>query len=68
MEPGDYGRARSNGVWMCKTPSGYGGNLSRHEVVEHEDGRITVSPSILVSSEAGRDWHGYLKNGVWYEV
>jgi hypothetical protein len=38
-------------------------------VVEHEDGTITVSPSILVStSRDGKPlevWHGFLERGVW---
>ncbi len=81
-EPGDYGLV--DGVWFCKTPypemdyedgppTGLGGNLSNHQVVEHDDGTITVSPSILVWTEWGEDrvrheWHGYLEQGVWREV
>jgi hypothetical protein len=42
-------------------------NLSRHDVVEHEDGTITVSPSILVTQGEGRQWHGYLERGIWRE-
>ena len=56
--------------WYCTTPNGLFGNLSAHRVVEHEDGTITVSPSILVTS--GHDhkepsWHGFLERGVWRE-
>jgi hypothetical protein len=64
-----YGTA--NGTdWFCTTPNGLFGNISRHSVTEHEDGTITVSPSILVTS--GRDgrapsWHGFLERGVWRE-
>jgi hypothetical protein len=73
MQPGDYGRARSDGVWCCRTPNGRGGNLSAHEVVEHDDGTITVSPSILVMSETihgseREEWHGYLERGIWRSV
>lgn len=54
--------------WMCKSPNGHAGNLSRHEVVEHEDGTITVTPSILISDGKGTTfWHGYLTAGVWRE-
>lgn len=76
-EPGDYGRWTPDGVWFCRTPGGEGehqrftGNLSRHDVVEHDDGTITVSPSILVNSRwAGEEfsWHGYLERGIWREV
>ena len=51
--------------WMVRTPNGHLGNLGNHEVVEHEDGTITVSPSILVSDPSGELWHGYLEGGVW---
>jgi hypothetical protein len=69
-EPGDYGRW--NGTWYCKTPSNaegnsFLGNLSGHDVREHEDGTLTVSPSILVSEgRADREvWHGFLERGIW---
>ena len=39
-------------------------NLAAHTVVEHEDGTITVSPSILVSSPHRGQWHGFLERGV----
>lgn len=72
-EPGDYGRWQN--VWFIRCP-GEGdpvltGNLSNHDVAEHEDGTITVSPSILTTARwAGVDhtWHGYLERGVWREV
>lgn len=67
---GSYGRVERDGspVWYVKTPNGHVGDVSRHEVVEHDDGTITVSPSILVSSGARELWHGYLERGVWREV
>lgn len=58
----------SDGVrtWMVRTPNGHLGNLGAHDVVEHEDGTITVSPSILVSNpQQGELFHGYLDRGVW---
>jgi hypothetical protein len=69
MEPGGYRRAA--GEWECVAPDGSRGNLSAHEVTEHKDGTITVSPSILI--RGGRDvqqelWHGYLEHGVWRSV
>lgn len=57
--------------WICCAPNGHGGNLARHTVIEHEDGTITVSPSILISTsrDGGKTmielWHGYLERGVW---
>ena len=46
------------------------GNLTNHEVKEHEDGTITVAPSILIGvRESGKEqWHGFLEHGVWREV
>lgn len=67
MKPGDYGRGR-DGTWLCRAPNGYGGNLSGHEVVEHDDGTITVSPSILICRRPEGEWHGYLEHGIWREV
>lgn len=46
------------------------GCLSGHKVVEHEDGTITVSPSILISYSGGEgdfSWHGFLERGIWRE-
>lgn len=69
MEKGDYGKWRDQ--WWCRTPSDEWavGNLSQHEVVEHEDRTITVSPSILVTMpQDGKDielYHGYLVKGEW---
>jgi hypothetical protein len=68
LASGEYARA-SNGVWHCATPNGHAGNLALHDVTEHEDGTITVSPSILVTTYRGGGevelWHGYLERGAW---
>jgi len=65
--PGDYGRLR--GEWYGNPPRGGLGCFSGHEVTEHEDGTITVSPSILIDDgRPERRWHGYLERGVWREV
>lgn len=58
---------RQNSTWWCITPNGLYGNLSAHSVTEHEDGTITVAPSILVTGH-DRSWHGYLEKGVWRNV
>lgn len=52
--------------WHAVTPDGRDVNLANHQVTEHEDGTITVSPSILVwgGGQPG-EWHGYLERGVW---
>lgn len=65
LEPGDY--VKRGSVWWC-VPPGHPfllGNLSKHTVVEHEDGTITVSPSIRVTGHEGDSWHGFLERGVW---
>ena len=67
--PGSIWKAPS-GVWYCHAPGdkGYSGNLAQHEVTEHEDGTITVSPSILITNPRDGQWHGFLERGEWREV
>lgn len=63
---GDYGMDR--GVWYGRPPGFHLGSLEKHDVVEHDDGTITVSPSILHTEVRGDEtltWHGYLERGVW---
>jgi hypothetical protein len=69
--PGEYGMM--SGRWYACTPAGHLGDLSNHDVAEHEDGTITVSPSILVTGfddekQEKTIWHGYLERGIWREV
>lgn len=65
-EPGDYGQWE--GGWYCKPPDEPNrlGNISAHQITEHDDGTITASPSILIRG-GGDDgeWHGFLEKGVW---
>jgi hypothetical protein len=49
--------------WYIVDPAGAPGTLVTHAITEHDDGTITVSPSILDSRPAG--WHGWLERGVW---
>ena len=64
MKPGDFGKWE--GVWYCRPPWKHAlGNLARHKVEEHDDGTITVSPSILIDCGERETWHGYLEHGVW---
>lgn len=58
---------RKDACWVGITPNGLLSSLANHTVTEHEDGTITVTPSILTRS-AGREWHGYLERGVWRTV
>ena len=73
LEDGEYGWHAEHQKWYCKPPTKEGfysgqGSLGNHTVVEHEDGTITVSPSILIGGHHGKQWHGYLERGVWREV
>jgi len=63
-EPGDYYLHPTAG-WLGMTPDGQLTGLRGHQVVEHEDGTITVSPSIMVNQGRPDEWHGYLERGVW---
>lgn len=69
LRPGEYMKGAAN--WWARTPvntafpKGAVANLGSHQVTEHEDGTITVSPSILVSG--GGNWHGWLERGIWRE-
>ncbi len=68
-QQGDYGKNK-DGIWFCRPPIvGFGvGCLSNHNVIEHENGTITVSPSILITGHKDGHpvtWHGYLEQGIW---
>jgi len=58
---------RNRGIWLLYLPGSGVGNLTAHDVAEHEDGTITVSPSILVNGHRpNRRRHGFLRRGVWH--
>lgn len=64
--PGDYCYWQRGKMWIGQCPAGASCNLSRHNVQEHEDGTITVKPSIRISGDQGIElWHGWLEKGVW---
>lgn len=63
LAEGEYGKD-SRGCWMARPPGNHMGDLSGHKVTEHEDGTITVSPSILIDDGRNK-WHGFLERGVW---
>lgn len=67
VQPGDYWK-NEWGWWYANTPNSLLGNLKGHEVTEHEDGTISVSPSILVNDGRPNAWHGYLEHGTWRAV
>jgi hypothetical protein len=61
----EYGKD-GNDNWYGTPPgflTGYA-NLSNHEVIEHDNGKITVKPSIECKNHL-HYWHGFLKNGFW---
>jgi hypothetical protein len=77
-QPGDYVRVTENldnigeggeakrVIWYICDPFGEVGALRTHDVTEHDDGTITVSPSIAPDSvHPGKGFHGFLKAGVW---
>jgi hypothetical protein len=79
-EPGDFYFYPEAG-WCGVSPNGHMVCLRNHNVTEHEDGTISVVPSILVSGRSASDngirvsdegnrelWHGYLERGVWRTV
>jgi len=67
LAEGDYGKNLKDNNWYARPFGGHTGGLKEHCVVEHEDGTITVSPSILIEGYDGQ-WHGYLEKGVWREA
>ena len=74
-KPGDYGRINRtieqvHGFskqlwWQVFAPDGSSCSLNPevHEVTEHDDGTISVHPSIITKT-----WHGWLKRGRWESV
>lgn len=69
-QPGEYGK-NSVGKWYGVPPNEPEliANLSRHDVIEHPDGTITVAPSILVTLPHKKlSWHGYLERGIWRKI
>lgn len=69
--PGDYMKVetgRGAVYWYVADPVGEIGTITKahHVVIEHEDGTISVQPSIVSPVvEGGVPWHGYLNRGVW---
>lgn len=65
-----YFKNDDDGFWYLHLPDCGLGNLANHKIEEHEDGTISVTPSILVTGhEDGKSTqrHGYLTRGVWNE-
>jgi len=76
----DYGKMThdTGWFWYCCVPDadpanddGFMlGDLSNHQITEHEDGTLTVSPSILIGGQGSKHqaWHGFLEHGTWREA
>lgn len=69
LEAGEYCfDAGGDGRWYLCMPDGIQCAISPkiHSVMEHEDGSITVSPSIIrYKTTTSPEWHGFLERGVW---
>lgn len=69
LQPGEYAKHPTTGHWMACTPNGMLADLRRHSWIQHDDGTISVAPSILVTQIHARGrWHGYLEAGTWRQV
>src|SRR5207253_672296 len=53
------------GLWWIYLPRAGAGVLSQHTVTEHEDGTISVTPSIKLTGHGGVR-HGHLTRGQWH--
>lgn len=67
VQPEDYWNDYRSGWMVCvpvKVEQGIGclASLKYHKVEEHEDGTITVTPSIVVET---CNYHGFLIRGQW---
>lgn len=65
VQTGDYFKQKDGG-WFLMSPSGESGgvNAPTWTITEHDDGTITVSPSIWFNKESD-GWHGFLERGWW---
>jgi hypothetical protein len=67
--PGDYCKVPADVrlgriiTWIVVDPTGAAGSVipENHAVIEHDDGTISVSPSLIMPG----GWHGFLKHGIW---
>jgi hypothetical protein len=61
-----YWKVKEN--WFIFIPGCGTGSLKNHEVEEHEDNTISVTPSIMLKGHYNgtpTECHGYLTHGVW---
>ena len=63
-----YWLESNTGTWWIYLPRAGIGRLTKHTVVEHEDGTITVTPSIAHGyTDEPPERHGFLTRGEWRE-
>lgn len=66
LAPGDY-VLREGVVWAIEPEGGRAMmKLDGWTTTVHEDGTISLAPSIHVNPPNG--WHGYLEHGVWRQI
>ena len=55
LQEGDYGLDLNDGYWYGRPHGHHAGSFKLHDVTEHEDGTITVSPSFanFIASAGG---------------
>jgi len=66
--PGEYKKLEDGISWLLCVPTGVHGTINNRvwSITEHDDGTITVSPSIkVVCHVEAYNWHGYLEEGIW---
>jgi len=67
LNEGEY--CKYDGTWWARPPGCKGiSNLAAHTVTECANGKISVSPSIMLWRGEKIEWHGHLENGVWREA
>lgn len=60
-----------DGSWLLYIPHCGIGGLKKHTIEEHDDGTISVTPSIVMFCNRctpDRHIHGYLTNGIWKPI
>lgn len=73
LKEGEYGFSPRVGCWQVRPFGHHAGSIPKHNIIEHEDSTITVSPSILLTDFDEKTgiqiiWHGFLERGEWREV
>lgn len=51
--------------WQICAPDGSQGSIATHKVIEHDDGTVTMTPSLDWSQRRPGGWHGFLERGIW---